>query len=93
MSKQRCLDFMNVRVKSLILLLATLLIGLVLGALLHAHIADERIERLAYLRSSPGFIRYMERAIEPTDAAQQEAMEEHRRDTDHQPGCGSYQGL
>ena len=65
---------MNARAKSMLLLLVTLLIGMVLGALLHARIAEQRIERLAFLQSQPGFIRYMERAIEPQDAAQQEAI-------------------
>lgn len=65
---------MNARAKSMLLLLITLLIGMVLGALLHARIAEQRMEQLAFLRSQPGFIRYMERAIAPQDAAQQEAI-------------------
>ena len=65
---------MSPRVKSALLLAATLLIGGVLGALLHARLAERRIERIAFLRSSQGFARYLERAIEPESPEQRAAV-------------------
>ena len=65
---------MNPRTKSALLLTLTLLIGMVLGALLNARLAEQRIERIAFLRSSQGFIRFMNRAIVPRDEAQQAAI-------------------
>ena len=65
---------MTARVKSILLLLATLLIGMVLGALVNARLAEQRLERIAFLRSQRGFIQAMERAIAPHDEAQREAV-------------------
>lgn len=65
---------MSPRGKSILLLLATLAIGIVLGALLNARLADHRIQRIESLRSQRGFTRYIERAIEPQDEAQREAV-------------------
>ncbi len=66
---------MNPRVKSGLLLLATLLIGMVLGALLNARLAEQRLERIAFLRTSRGFMRFIDNAIEPQDEAQRAAIE------------------
>lgn len=65
---------MNARTKSTLLLLATLLIGMLLGALVHARMVDHRIERLAMLRSQRGFARFIEQTVEPRDAEQREAV-------------------
>ena len=65
---------MTPRVKSALLLVATLLIGGVLGALLNARMAEQRMERIAFLRSQRGFVRGIEQAIEFRDEAQQEAV-------------------
>lgn len=65
---------MTPRVKSLLLLLATLLIGIVLGGIINARMAEERMERIASMRSSRGLLRYMERMIEPQDAQQRAAV-------------------
>lgn len=65
---------MTPRAKSALLLIGTLLIGIVLGVLLHARLSEQRIERLAFLRSQRGFVRFMERAIEPRDEEQRQAI-------------------
>jgi hypothetical protein len=65
---------MTPRVKSALLLALTLLIGMVLGALLNARLAEQRLERLAFLRTQRGFTRFLERAITPRDEAQREAV-------------------
>ncbi|HEX7071987.1 MAG TPA: hypothetical protein VF190_14330 [Rhodothermales bacterium] len=72
---------MSPRTKSVLLIVATLLIGLVLGALLNARLAERRMERLASLRSERGFVRFMEEVVQPTDEAQREAMHEVFRRT------------
>lgn len=68
------LESLSPRTKSVLILLLTLLLGAVLGALVNAWLAHQRFDRLRSLRTEPGFIRVMERAIEPQDAAQQEAI-------------------
>src|SRR5690554_5730472 len=65
---------MSPRVKSIVLLVVTLLIGGVLGALLQARMAEQRIERIAAYRSERGFIRFIERGIEPHDEQQHEQI-------------------
>jgi hypothetical protein len=66
---------MNIKTKSALILLGTLVIGMVLGGLVNARMVDQRIERIGYLRSEPGFVRYWHRAIEPTDEAQRLEIE------------------
>ncbi len=65
---------MNTRLKSAALLIVTLMLGMVLGALVNARLADQRIQQIGELRSAQGFVRMMERTIEPTDAEQAEAV-------------------
>lgn len=65
---------MTPKAKSALLLVATLLIGMVLGALLNARLAERRIERIVFLRSQHGFMRYMEEVIDPHDEEQREAV-------------------
>lgn len=65
---------MSARLKSLLLLFAALLLGGVLGALVNARLAEARLEQVASLRSSSGFVRFVERGIEPRDEAQREAI-------------------
>lgn len=73
---------MSARVKSILLIVATLLIGLLLGALLNARLAEQRMERIASLRSERGFVRYMEDVVAPANEAQREAL----RDVLHRAG-------
>ncbi len=65
---------MSARTKSVLLVIATLLIGLVLGALLNARLAERRIERIASLRSERGFVQFIEDAVQPRDDSQREAI-------------------
>ena len=58
----------------MLLLLGALLIGAVLGGLIHARMVEQRIERIGYLRSERGFIRHVERVVAPSDEAQREAI-------------------
>ena len=67
---------MNARLKSFLVIFATLLIGVVLSAVVNARMSEQRIERIAAYRSERGFIRYLERGIEPRDEAQQEEIRE-----------------
>jgi hypothetical protein len=71
---------MTPRTKSLLLLLAALLVGGLLGALVQARLAEQRIERIAAHRSERGFMRFVERGIEPVDAEQQAAVRAILRD-------------
>ncbi len=62
---------MTLRTKSTIILLATFALGIAVGFLLHARMVDERMERMARLRSPEGFTRYYLKAIEPRDDGQE----------------------
>ena len=62
--------------KSAAILIGTLVLGMLLGALLHARVTEERMERIAYLRSPQGFVGFFEGAIEPRDEAQKQAIRE-----------------
>ena len=63
---------MSARFKSTLILLATLVLGALIGALLNARFADQRIERLSSLRTSQGFVHYIDRSIDYEDEAQRE---------------------
>lgn len=65
---------MTARTKSTLLLLGTLLIGMLLGVFVHTLMVENRIERLTSLRSQAGFVKFMDKMIEPTDDAQREAI-------------------
>ncbi len=65
---------MNTRLKSGLLLFATLCIGMLLGALLNARMAEQRFERIAFMRAPGGFARTMDRAIKPTSDEQRNAI-------------------
>lgn len=67
---------MSPRTKSILLIVATLLIGIVIGALLNARLAERRMERIASLRSERGFVAFIETVVEPQDDAQREALRE-----------------
>jgi ERCC4-type nuclease len=65
---------MSPRIKSILLLVAVFVIGGLVGALIQARMAEERIGRIAVHRSERGFVRFMERGIEPTDDTQAEQI-------------------
>ena len=53
------------RTKSILLLISTLLLGMVLGAVVNAWLATERFERIRDLRRPGGMVRHLERVLEP----------------------------
>ena len=63
------------RTKSIALLIATLLLGVVLGAVMNAWWAHERFERLRRLRSPGGFEQMIERVVEPNAPEQRREIE------------------
>ncbi len=65
---------MSPRTKSTLLLLATLVIGLVLGALLNGYFVRQRLDRIGHFATPLGFGERIERAIEPTSEEQREAI-------------------
>jgi len=67
---------LNARAKSAILILASVGVGIILGMLLQARLAEQRLERLALLRSERGLVRALERVIEPVDEEQNQAIQE-----------------
>lgn len=62
------------RAKSALLIVATLIIGALIGALVHARITDQRFDRLAAMRSHRGFARLIERSIEFESPEQRRAV-------------------
>ena len=67
---------MKTKTKTLLLLICTLLIGIILGALIHdAFLRNHVKRRFEHMRSSEGFIARFERIIEPTEE-QQSALQE-----------------
>ncbi|MGA7303706.1 MAG: hypothetical protein WBW88_02480, partial [Rhodothermales bacterium] len=65
---------LTARTKSALLIVATLIIGAVIGALVHARITDQRFDRLAAMRSHRGFARLIERSVEFENPEQREAV-------------------
>lgn len=63
------------RTKSIALLVATLLLGIILGAVLNAWWARERFERLRRLRTPGGFEQIVTRTLEPTSPEQRRGIE------------------
>ncbi len=64
---------MRIEMRSALILLATLLIGALLGALITGALAQRRISRVAEMRER-GFRMHIERIIEPRDEEQREAI-------------------
>lgn len=67
---------MTTRVKSVILILATLVIGGLIGALVQAQLTERRYDRLESLRSQRGLARLVERSIEFESPEQREQVME-----------------
>jgi len=65
---------MTTRVKSAILLVVTLIIGGVIGALLQAQLTEKRFDRIESLRSNRGLARMIERSIEFESPEQREQV-------------------
>ena len=73
---------MTIDAKTSLILLATLLLGIAIGALGAGAISHHRGEHLRELRHPGGFVQYMEQIIEPRDEAQRAAIRPILEDTD-----------
>lgn len=65
---------MSARSKSALLVGVVLIIGMILGALLNARIAEQRLARISLLRTPAGLVRAIENAVEPESPEQREAI-------------------
>ncbi|MGH7556301.1 MAG: hypothetical protein ACREMD_00685 [Gemmatimonadota bacterium] len=65
---------MTIDTKSSLILLATLILGIALGALGVGALAHRRGDHLRELSHRGGFVEYMERVIQPRNEAQREAI-------------------
>lgn len=65
---------MSPRTKSILLLLATLVIGLLLGALANGYLVRQRLDRLGNLMTPDGFSARLEQVVKPTSEQQREAL-------------------
>ncbi len=61
---------MKARTKSALLLVATLVVGLLVGAVTTGSIVNHRLDELKAMRSQGGFTGMLEEVIKPTDEAQ-----------------------
>jgi hypothetical protein len=65
---------MSARLQSTLVIVGTLLIGMVLGALLWSTIVTKRTERISQLRQPAHFLKFLEEVIQPQDEEQREAI-------------------
>jgi hypothetical protein len=65
---------MKIGTKSALLLLATLVLGMVLGSLLTGALNQRRLERLAEMRSARGMAFFLEDVVDPENSEQREAI-------------------
>lgn len=67
---------MNVKLKSTIVIVATLLIGMVLGSVITAAFVKNRaFDRIAEMRNERGFVKRIERIIQPDDDQKEKVRE------------------
>ena len=71
---------MSPRMKSVLMLVGALLLGAVIGGLIHARIVEERFERIEFIRTERGFMRDVERVIVPETDEQRAAVRQVLRD-------------
>jgi hypothetical protein len=62
---------MNAKTKSILIIIGSLFLGMVIGALSTGAVMNNRIETLQTMRMQDGLMRYLERVIEPIDENQQ----------------------
>ena len=65
---------MTVRAKSILIVVGTLLVGVIIGALGTGALLSHRMSTLQALRAESGLVRYLEDVIEPVDEAQREEI-------------------
>ena len=66
---------MNPRIQSTLVILSTLVIGMILGALLWSSIVTQRTEQLERLRRAERWNTFIEGAIQPRDEEQRQAIQ------------------
>ena len=64
------------RTKSVLILIATLVLGALLGAVLTGWWVQNRVDRLRSVRTSDGFVERVVRRVEPVSAAQRDSIAE-----------------
>ena len=65
---------MNTRIKTTLVIVITLVIGMIIGALIHGAVMRNRYRQIAFrMRTNEGFMRRMERVIQP-DESQRKAL-------------------
>ena len=67
---------MQTRTKSAFLLLAVLVLGVVIGILVSGVLHNRRMDRIARLRTGPGIVQLVERAVEPQSEEQRARIRE-----------------
>ncbi|MBT8401612.1 MAG: hypothetical protein KJO98_14135 [Rhodothermia bacterium] len=65
---------MSPRTKSILLLLATLIIGLLLGALINGYFVRQRLDRLGSLMTRDGYSSRLIEVVNPSNEEQREAL-------------------
>jgi hypothetical protein len=76
---------MNIKMKIALIILVTLVIGIVLGALLNRAFLRYRIQRAFHDRNPVGMVSFMEEVIQPTPEQRvliREILENHRKKTE-----------
>ncbi|HEX8695722.1 MAG TPA: hypothetical protein VF746_25125 [Longimicrobium sp.] len=68
---------MRIETRSALILLATLALGVLLGAVGGGALASRRAEKIRELRRPPGFVAHLEEVIRPRDEAQRRAIRPH----------------
>lgn len=66
---------MTTRTKTTLIIIGTLLLGMLLGALLTGAVVRHRLGQLNDLRTPRGFSRVLEETIQPANAAQREELQ------------------
>lgn len=67
---------MKPRSRSFFILTSTLLIGMLLGALVHARFFDKRVKRVHRMSTPDGFVQSYVDTLQPTDPTQEAAIRE-----------------
>ena len=73
---------MNTKAKSIVILLSTFVLGGLIGGLVVGMVSQQRTEKIGDFRKKGGFIRHMERVIEPKDSAEHEVIHSILEETD-----------
>lgn len=67
---------MKAKARSFFILSSTLLVGMLLGALVHAHFFDNRVKRVHRISTQDGFVASYVETIQPSSPEQETALRE-----------------